>query len=123
VTADDRVRRARALFVLAVLVQLVVLYLPRGVDVGGGLPGLDKVVHVAVFGAVAATGTWAGLRLRWLAAALAAHAFVSEVVQHWLLPGRAGDPLDTVADLVGVALGLALGVAAGPDGGRWRHDR
>lgn len=109
----------RVLFGLAVLVQLVVLYLPRGVDVGAGLPALDKLVHVAVFGAVAVTGVWAGVPVRWLAAALAAHAVASEAVQHWLLPARSGDPLDSVADLVGVTLGVALAVA----GGRWRHDR
>ena len=38
----------------------------------------------------------------------AAHAVVSEVVQGALLPMRAGDPFDVLADLTGVALGVLL---------------
>ena len=37
----------------------------------------------------------------------AVHAPVSELVQHFLLPGRSGDVWDAVLDLVGVALGAA----------------
>jgi hypothetical protein len=42
---------------------------------------------------------------RWLLGALVANAVVSELVQHWLLPQRDGDPFDALADLAGVALG------------------
>ena len=40
------------------------------------------------------------------------HAVVSELVQHWLLADRSGDPRDVVADLVGVALGVSSPEAA-----------
>ena len=97
---------ARLLFAGTVLVQLLVLYLPRAPAAGG--PGLDKLVHAAVFGAV----LWAGLRCGFptvpLVVALLAHAVLSEVLQERLLPNRSGDPLDVVADTVGVLLALAI---------------
>lgn len=98
------------LFALAVIVQLLALYWPNPPQ-GGGAPGLDKVVHVGVFLAPALLGLLAGLRPVVLAPLLIAHAVASELVQHFLLPGRAGDPWDAVADIVGVAVGLALGSA------------
>ena len=50
---------------------------------------------------------------------LAAHAVVSELVQHWLLPHRSGDAADVLADLAGVALGVLAGrlLGAGIMGG------
>lgn len=98
------------LLVLAVVVQLIALYLPDAPS-GGGLPGSDKVVHAAVFLAPAMLGVLAGLRLVVLAPLLLVHAVVSEVVQHLLLPGRGGDPWDAMADIVGIAAGLAIGSA------------
>ncbi|GAA3593597.1 VanZ family protein [Agrococcus terreus] len=99
-----------AALALAVVVQLVVLYLPSPPE-GPGIPGLDKVVHVGVFAAPALAGVLGGLRPAVLGAALAAHAVVSELAQHALLAERSGDAWDVAADLVGVALGLAVGVA------------
>ena len=99
-----------ALFALAVVVQLLALYWPNPPQ-GGGAPGLDKVVHAGVFLAPALLGLLAGLPAVVLAPLLIAHAVVSELVQHFLLPGRAGDPWDAVADIVGVAVGLAIGSA------------
>jgi VanZ family protein len=98
------------LFALAVIVQLLALYWPNPPQ-GGGAPGLDKVVHAGVFLAPALLGLLAGLPAVVLAPLLIAHAVVSELVQHFLLPGRAGDPWDAVADIVGVAVGLAIGSA------------
>jgi hypothetical protein len=99
-----------ALFALAIVVQLIALYLPNPPS-GGGLPGADKVVHAAVFLAPALLGVLAGLRPVVLAPLLIAHAIASEIVQHVFLPGRGGDPWDAVADIVGVAVGLAVGSA------------
>jgi len=97
----------RVALAVTVVVQLVVLYWP---DPGGpeGVPHLDKAVHLLVFGAVALTGRLAGLPARLLAVLLAAHAVVSELVQHAFLPGRSGDVLDVAADLAGAAVGLLL---------------
>lgn len=58
-----------------------------------------------LFGAVAATGRWVGIRADVLLGALVVHAGVSEVVQEVLIPGRGGDIFDAVADLFGIALG------------------
>ena len=96
--------RSRWLFAAAVVVQLVVLYAPRSPS-GGGVPGIDKVVHVAVFALV----TWVGLRSgapRALVVLLTVvHAPVSELLQAVALPGRSGDAWDVVADLGGCVVG------------------
>ncbi|MGG5259318.1 VanZ family protein [Phycicoccus avicenniae] len=91
----------------AVVLQLVVLYLPR--DPGPlPFPQADKLVHLGVFLLPAALGLLAGLPARWVLGLLAGHAVLSEVVQALVLPARSGDPLDTIADLLGVALGALL---------------
>lgn len=106
--ASGRARRWwRPLFVGAVAVQLVVLYVPRAVSPPGGFPW-DKVVHALIFGAAAWTGAKAGVRLRWLVAALLAHALISEGIQHWFLPHRSGDLRDSVADATGTLLATLL---------------
>ena len=93
--------------VLALAVQLVVLYAPAVPDVPGtGVPGADKVVHAAVFAAVTLAALRAGLS-GWVVAAYGlAHAGVSEALQHVLLAGRTGDGADVVADVAGVVAGL-----------------
>jgi hypothetical protein len=54
------------------------------------------------------TGVRAGLPWRpWCAVSLA-HAVVSELVQHWVLPHRSGDPRDALADAIGVLLATLL---------------
>lgn len=95
----------RGLFAASVAVQLMVLYWPLGVG-GPAVPGVDKVVHVAVFAAVALAGRRAGVGVWPLAAGLGLHAVVSEAVQGALLDRRDADPLDVVADLAGVVVGL-----------------
>jgi len=96
------------MFILAILLQLVVLYAPS-TPAGPAVPGLDKVVHAGVFFLPGALGLLAGVRVRWLAVVLALHAVLSELVQHVLLPLRAGDPWDVIADLVGLGLGVLVG--------------
>ncbi|WP_427884720.1 VanZ family protein [Kribbella sp. GL6] len=98
----------RIAFVAAVALQLYGVYAPREAGPNLGIPQLDKVAHCVLFGAVAFTGLKAGVPARWLLGALAANAVVSELVQHWFLPQRDGDPFDTLADLAGVALGAWL---------------
>lgn len=103
----SRGRGRRAAFAVALGVQLVLLYWPRAVSTGSGLPW-DKLVHALVFGLVLWTGVRAGIPTRpWLVVSLV-HAVLSEVLQGTLLPDRAGDPWDAVADVVGVLLAAAL---------------
>jgi hypothetical protein len=108
-----RVSSARAAFAAAVIANFAVLYWPRAVS-QGGIPFADKVVHVAIFAVVAATGRRAGVPLGWLVGLLAAQAVTSELVQHWFLVNRTGDPADVAADLVGVAVGVLLGRKLAP---------
>jgi hypothetical protein len=109
VSRPDAAGRGRlAVLLAAVVVQLAVLYWPRPPDVGAGVPGLDLVVHLAVFGAVAWAGRRAGLPVVPLVAALVLHAAVSEVVQAYLVPDRTGDWRDAVADVVGTVGGVLV---------------
>jgi len=113
--AASLVRRLAAVaFGVALLVQLVVLYAPSS-PTEPPFANADKVVHALVFLVPVAAALLAGGRPRFVVGVFAAHAVVSEVVQRALLAGRAGDPIDVVADLVGVGLGVLawrLGVLA-----------
>ncbi|KQZ91249.1 hypothetical protein ASD62_17290 [Phycicoccus sp. Root563] len=94
---------------VVVAVHLAALYWPR-VDIVGPVTWTDKVVHVLLFGVPTVLVLRAWPR-RWaLVGLLALHAPVSELVQHFLLPNRSGDPWDAVADLGGVVLGVTLAV-------------
>jgi hypothetical protein len=99
------IRGWRVALVLLVALHLAILYAP---DTGGAptFPGVDKLVHLATFGSVTLAGLRAGLRPRWWVPVVGVHAVVSELVQHWLLPHRSGDPVDVLADLAGVGLGV-----------------
>jgi hypothetical protein len=85
-----------------VAVHLAVLYWPRTPSTGG-LP-IDKVVHAIIFGMVLWAAARARLPILPVGVLLAVHAVVSELVQHYLLAGRSGDPTDSIADLTGVAI-------------------
>jgi hypothetical protein len=113
---DSRPGLWRAAFALALGVNLVLLFWPRpaGPD---GLPGLDKAVHLATFGALAFTGLRVGFAAPWWLPLLAVHAVTSEIVQDRLLSRRTGDPLDVLADLAGVLAGTLLARAS------WGSDR
>ena len=104
-SSQVRVWAWRIAFVAAVALQLYGVYAPREAGPHIGIPQIDKVAHGFLFAAVAFTGLKVGVPARWLIGALVANAVVSEVVQHWLLPQRDGDPFDALADLAGVALG------------------
>jgi VanZ family protein len=101
------------LFGIAVVVQLLALYVPRAPSEGGG-HGVDKVVHAAIFAAVVWTGRRAGLPLLWLVVVSAIHGPLSELIQSHLLPHRDGSVNDALADLVGVAIGAVLPTRRGP---------
>ncbi len=101
-------RRGRGiLFAAAVVVHLVVLYLPS-TSSAPRIDGLDTFTHMAVFGVVLYTGVRFGVRVAPLATVLLVHAVVSELIQHWLLGQRSGDWHDTAADVVGVALAYLI---------------
>jgi len=95
----------RLAFGAAVAVQLVAVYAPSGPQ-GVEVTGLDKVVHAAIFFAPALAALMMGVPARWALGILALHAPVSELIQHFALPGRDGDVFDVIADLAGVVLGL-----------------
>ena len=103
---EPATRVGAALAVLAVVVQLLVLYWPL-VTLEGPVIWTDKVVHLLVF-AVPTYAVGRALGSVWIAVlAFALHAPVSELAQHFLLPARSGDLWDAVFDLTGVALGAA----------------
>jgi VanZ family protein len=91
------------------LVSLYVLFWPDPAGGRAGFPGADKVVHLLLFAALAASA-----RVRFGArpgvlAAVAGYAVVSELVQGTLLSAsRSADVYDVFADLVGTAMGWWL---------------
>lgn len=89
------------------LVSVAVLFTPAS-GVPAGFPGSDKLVHLAVFAALALTGRVAALPRAALVAGLVGYAVGSEVLQHVLPLGRSADLLDVLADVLGIALGLVL---------------
>ncbi len=98
---------ARGAFALAVLVSLAVLFAPAS-DVPSAPAGVDKVVHLALFAALAVSGRWAGAGVRELAPLLLGYAAASEVLQGVTALDRGMSLADWVADALGVLLGLAL---------------
>ena len=98
---------SRGAFAVVILVSLVVLFTPAS-----GVPtapaGVDKLVHVALFAALAGTGRWAGAGAARLAVALAVYAAGSEVIQGFAPLARSGSLADWSADAAGILLGLAL---------------
>jgi VanZ family protein len=98
-------------FVVALVLNAVVLLTPDPDAPGGGVPGLDKAVHAGIFALLTGTGLAAGLAARWFVPVVLAWAALSEVIQAALLPARSGDWRDLVADAVGV--GIGVGIASG----------
>jgi VanZ family protein len=96
---------ARGVFAVAALVSLAVLFAPAD-DVPASPPGVDKLVHLLLFAALAASGRWAGARAGVLGGLLVVYAAVSEVVQGLSALERSASVADWVADVAGVAAGL-----------------
>jgi VanZ family protein len=102
--------RDRVLFAAAVVLNVAVVCWPSAPGGVPAVPGLDKVVHVVVFAAVACTGVLAGVRPRVLLVALLVWALGSELVQALALPARGADGWDALADVAGTVVGLLAGV-------------
>jgi hypothetical protein len=106
---------------LAVVLQLWGVYAVRPPAGTNWFPGADKVQHAVAFALPVLFVPWADtLRRRaagrpprarvlvgmvWISAA---HAVVSELVQHTAYTDRVGDPLDVLADWSGIAVGGLL---------------
>jgi hypothetical protein len=97
----------RGVFAVAVLVSLAVLFAP-GPAVPSAPAGIDKLVHVSLFAALAVTGRWAGIGRGVLAALLPLYAAVSELLQGIPALQRDASLGDLVADVAGVLGGLLL---------------
>ena len=111
-TAHSGSKALTSVAVAAVVVQFAVLYWPV-VTIEGPVGWTDKVVHLLVFAVPTyAVGRAVG-SVRAAVLVFALHAPVSELVQHFLLPGRSGDGWDAVVDLVGVGLAAAVLVVRG----------
>ncbi len=98
---------SRAAFAVAVVVSLAVLFAPVD-DVPAAPAGVDKLVHLLLFLALAVTGRWAGVGVPSLAAGLLAYGAVSEVLQAVTALARSGSVADLVADVLGVLVGLGV---------------
>lgn len=106
---------------IALLLQLMGLYRVAGPPQPPWFPYADKVAHTIGFALpvmlilLAAAlhhllgAQWPGLRISALVVGVfAAHAVVSELIQHVWYRYRTGDPLDVIADWIGIAAGVVL---------------
>ena len=99
--------------VLAVGMHVFGLYRVTGPPTAPWFPNADKLEHAVGFGLpvllILLTLDWYGrssIRWQWLVVGVfAAHAIVSELIQHWFYVTRTGDPRDALADWIGVGLG------------------
>ena len=103
---------SRGVFAVIVLVSLAVLFAPAD-DVPSAPPGVDKVVHLLLFAALAGSGRWAGARAGVLGVLLVGYGALSEVVQGLSALERSASVADWIADVVGVLAGLLAWTWAG----------
>ena len=98
----------RGLFVAAVLVVFALTMMPLP-EMTVVVSSQDKFEHAIAFLVLMLLGTggWPR-RVGWMAVGLSAYGLLIEVCQHTLTTNRFGDPLDWVADSVGVAIGWLL---------------
>ncbi|MFC7618829.1 VanZ family protein [Microlunatus sp. GCM10028923] len=104
--------------VISCLAQLIALYRPAGPPTPDVIPHLDKAGHLVIFALpVLLIMLWRAARRgdrpgfgAAVIAIFAGHAVLSEILQGALLPQRSGDPLDVVADLLGIAIGYGTAV-------------
>ena len=111
---------AAAAALLAVSLQLWGLYRIAGPPRPAWFPYADKLEHAVGFALpvllILLTVTLRGVGRQWprrhtvalIVGAFAAHAVASEMIQHLWYRYRTGDPLDVLADWVGIAVGLLL---------------
>lgn len=108
--SPDRPAVLRLPFVLVFAISLVVLFTPAS-GVPDAPPGVDKVIHVVLFAALAITGGIARFGFPALIAGLTGYAAGSEILQAILPLGRSGDVLDFCADFAGIAAGWCMLIA------------
>ena len=105
----ERVRQG--VFAAVLVLSLVILFAP-GNEVPPAPPGVDKVVHLVLFAALACTAVLAGLgRSSAIGLLLLLYAAGSEVLQAIPVLDRSASVLDWVADAAGVLVGIALTIA------------
>ncbi len=100
-------RLAGPCFVVVLLASVYILFAPSPAGPQGP-PGADKVVHLLLFGLLAATARWRFGRPGVVLTTVLGYAALSELVQALFLPHRSGDLRDLVADAAGALLGGAL---------------
>jgi len=101
--------------VFGVFVLIVSLLPMRGVSTPSFLafPGVDKLVHSAIYFIFSGLLTWDYLRINstikikhlLLMACLLAYSMTIEIIQHFITPYRSGEKLDVLANIVGILAG------------------
>jgi VanZ family protein len=111
---------AAAAALLAVALQLWGLYRVAGPPQPAWFPHADKAEHAIGFALpvllILLTVTLRGSEWQWpsprtsalVVGVFAAHAVLSEMIQHLWYRYRTGDPADVLADLAGIAVGVLL---------------
>ncbi|MBK8249200.1 MAG: VanZ family protein [Gemmatimonadetes bacterium] len=80
---------------------------------GPTFPGIDKVIHGAMYFGLGRAAARASNGVRWgVLVAVGTFAALDEAHQRWI-PGRSGDVADWAADMAGATLGIAAFRARG----------
>ncbi|HIT74556.1 MAG TPA: VanZ family protein [Candidatus Avipropionibacterium avicola] len=98
-----------ALGIAAFIVQCYGLYGPPGPPSDSTLP-IDKIAHLGGFAVPVALFVGARVSIGWVCGLAVVQAVASELVQWRFLPQRSGDPLDLLADLLGIGIGVLVGL-------------
>lgn len=98
----------RSTFVVALVVIFTLAMIPQPV-VPMVVAFQDKLHHCAAFAVLMLMG-WAGWPSRglWVAGGLVLYGLLIEVAQDQFTTNRVGEPMDWLADSVGIAIGLGL---------------
>ena len=97
--------KSKIIFWLLFVASLVLFFSPIQVEEHGGL-GLDKIVHVIIFGVLMLSGSKSYSSKGKLALLLLLYVAAVEIIQANFVPHRSGDIYDAMAGGIGVAIAV-----------------
>lgn len=98
---------------ISMVAALIILFTPAS-GVPTGFEHSDKIIHFALFAALAYSSRVAAISAARTAVWTIAFAGLSELLQAILPLGRSGSVSDALFDVLGVAVGLAVAVVFAP---------
>lgn len=98
---------------VSMIAAMIILFTPAS-GVPSGFEHSDKIIHFALFAAIAYSSRVAAIGAKQTLALAVGFAILSEILQAVLPLGRSGSALDALFDVLGVAAGLLVAVRVLP---------